>query len=230
MCSTVKACLRFSIVFFNIPILLIGAAAVGTGIWVIVDENSFFSNYDAFADASVVDKAFIREGAIVLLSGGAATLVFAIIGIFAAVSTSVCLLGLYVIILTLLIAVQVSAIALGVLFKKEWEGKLDTEVLKNIKTKYDGLTTTNEAFTAALNELQQNQKCCGWRNVTDFETTGNQWNRTLSNGSVAIIPDACCKSDNETFDCVIAPSVDNSYVNKVSNFKVKHTSLLNPCN
>ncbi|KAK6167712.1 hypothetical protein SNE40_021676 [Patella caerulea] len=210
MCPSLKSFLKFSIVAVNVPILIIGLVSLGTGIWVVVDEQSFFKTYSNIIDLSIVDKDFIKEGAIVLLSAGTATALFALVGIAAARSNSVYLLGFYIIMLCMLIGIEVAAVTLGIIFKERWERKLDADVLQKIEKYYDG-SDTDGTFSASLNLLQQQEKCCGWRNGTDFTLNNSTWNKTMSDGSVVQVPATCCfKDDLRKINCMMNPNKNNS--------------------
>ncbi|ESO85323.1 hypothetical protein LOTGIDRAFT_167900 [Lottia gigantea] len=211
MCSSMKSFLKFLILAVNIPILIVGLVSLGTGIWVVVNEDSFFSTYSYIVDFTVIDREFIREGAIVLLSCGAATALFALIGIAAARSNSTYLLGFYVIMICFLIAVEVAAVTLGIIFKERWESQLDNNVLLKINNTYN--EDDASSFTSSLKLLHQNEKCCGWRNASDFMYATN-WNKTLENGDEMVVPKSCCSSENvtEMLLCSLNPSVNNSYI------------------
>ncbi|XP_046584264.1 CD151 antigen-like [Haliotis rubra] len=215
MCSSFKSCLKFCIISINIIILLAGGAALGVGIWIVIDEDSFFNTlYPHILDVSTIDKEFLRHAAIVLATGGAGTVFFALLGIAAAVTSSTCLLGLYITVITLVIAVEVAAVILGIVFKKAWERELDNELKENMKMKYGA---PSDGFTAAMDQLQGKKMCCGWTNGSDYVMTGSQWNRTLEDGSLATIPDSCCKMVNASIvmpNCTTAPTSDNSYFNQ----------------
>ncbi|XP_046331188.1 tetraspanin-8-like [Haliotis rufescens] len=215
MCSSIKSCLKFCIVFINVIILLAGGAALGVGIWIVIDEDSFFNTlYPHLLDVSTIDKEFLRHAAIVLATGGAGTVFFALLGIAAAVTSSTCLLGLYITVITLVIAVEVAAVILGIVFKKAWERELENELNNSMKMKYG---PPSDGFTTAMNLLQAKKMCCGWTNGSDYVMTGSQWNRTLGDGSSATIPDSCCKMENATLvmaNCTTEPTADNSYFNQ----------------
>lgn len=90
---------------------LAGGAALGVGIWIVIDEDSFFNTlYPHLLDVSTIDKEFLRHAAIVLATGGAGTVFFALLGIAAAVTSSTCLLGLVRVIRDHMICYMVSGV------------------------------------------------------------------------------------------------------------------------
>lgn len=212
----VKNIIKIIICIINIPIVIFGAVAVGLGIWIALDNPSFLAltQLDGLA---VVDQSFVKSGAYVIIAGGAAIFVFGIIGIVGTLRENACLLGMYVATLTTVIALEVAAIVLGIVYQSIWKEKLDTIIQKNIREEYDGLKNTKDWFTMNFDLVQRELGCCGHNNSDDFKLA-TKWNETASDGSRYTVPAACCKSNNYTVQggvseveqCMKSPTPDNA--------------------
>nr|KAG5697644.1 hypothetical protein BaRGS_011193 [Batillaria attramentaria] len=156
MCESTKGCFRWIIISINSILLLVGVASLATGIWLLVAEDSFFQRYDDITGGSEVNQELLRDGAIVLLAGGAAIMLFTALGLVAACTSNPCLLGLYVVVLTILLVLETVPVILAVVFKSDWEAKIDEEVFSAMHNKYGGqYSSASKAFTSAFNLLQE---------------------------------------------------------------------------
>lgn len=220
MCESTKGCFRGLIVAINIVLLVVGAASMATGIWLLVAEHSYFQRYDDVMAGSDISQGLLRDGAIVLLTGGAAIMLFTSLGLVAACTTNTCLLGLYTVVLTILLVVEVVPVILAIVFKADWEKKVDEEALGAIHNQYGGqYSASSKAFTSAFNLLQVDFKCCGWINGSDYVITGVaplNWIVRSSDSVRWKVPAECCPSNNDTAreSCVKYPAASEIYVAK----------------
>lgn len=70
----------------------VGAAAIGLGIWVLL-ENASVLELSSLKELSIMDQSYLLTSIYLVITAGAAILVFGIVGIVAANSQSACCLG-----------------------------------------------------------------------------------------------------------------------------------------
>ncbi|KAK0066264.1 CD82 antigen [Biomphalaria pfeifferi] len=217
-CSeSTRACLKFTIVFFNIPIIVIGAVSLGIGVWVTVDDNSFFDLTASILDLQVLGQDILRQGALVMIVAGAAMIILAGIGVIGALAMSSCILTFYAVVLILLLVLEVAVIILGIVFKSEWEAKSSMLVLSKLKTQYGYNDSDSRApLTRTYDALQKKLHCCGWEGGPDFaNATVTNWNNaTLPNGLKRTVPDSCCiaaPNVTQLTECTTSPYNNTFY-------------------
>ncbi|KAL5013125.1 hypothetical protein ScPMuIL_007395 [Solemya velum] len=202
-------CVRDTLVYSSHGRPILGAVAIGLGIWIVVDDPSFLelAKLNQLDDAG---RSVVENGAYVIITGGCAVLLFGILGIVGATLENACLIGTYVALIAVILSLEVAAAVLGIVFKQEWERSLETLVQDNIKDKYD--EKSSDTFTVALNTFHQQFQCCGFLNSSDFNYAV-KWNKTLANGTEVSVPSSCCKALNETHQvlCTLTPASSNSY-------------------
>ncbi|KAK7091444.1 tetraspanin-18B-like [Littorina saxatilis] len=211
MCESSKGCVKCVILVINTFLLIVGAASMGTGIWLLTSESSLFYRYHDVIAESDVNAALLKDGVIAMLAGGLAILMFASIGIVAAVTSSTGLLAMYTVLLSALMAVEVAPVILAVVFRADWMSKIDKEVLAEFRDRYgdDNSDESSREFTSAFNALQSDFDCCGWFNGSDYDIQAPQkWNNTKM-----MVPESCCNAHNQTSrdSCVTEPMTSELY-------------------
>ncbi|XP_048731139.1 tetraspanin-1-like [Ostrea edulis] len=213
------SCIKCFIIICNIPVLAVGAAAIGLGIWVLL-ENASVLELSSLKELSIMDQSYLLTSIYLVITAGAAILVFGIVGIVAANSQSACCLGFYAAVLSLILCVEVAGCTLGIVFKNAWDKHLDDAIYRNIRTEYDGAADTQDYFSRHMNSVQTSLSCCGYGNNTDFKQS-NVWNRTLEDGGTAEVPISCCLPQSNSslpsvhgkMDCRKSPDATNSFEN-----------------
>uniref|UniRef100_K1R9W1 Tetraspanin n=1 Tax=Magallana gigas TaxID=29159 RepID=K1R9W1_MAGGI len=170
----------------------IGAVAIGLGIWVLVEEPDVLE-LSSLRELTVMDQSYLLTSVYLIITAGAAILVFGIVGMVATNAQSACCLGFS-------------------------DQHLDEAIYRNIKTEYDGSPESQNYFSKHINAVHATLSCCGYRNVSDFQQSLT-WNRTLGDGSSAQVPLSCClpqsnssiQSTGGKMDCRKTPDVTNSY-------------------
>ncbi|XP_033727555.1 LOW QUALITY PROTEIN: tetraspanin-1-like [Pecten maximus] len=215
--TSTKNCMKATIMIASVPVIVIGAIALGMGLWIAFDNPSFIG-LTHLEEFSVVDQSFVRNGAYIVIAGGACVLAFGIYGVIAAATESPVLLGVYVTLLSLVMAIEVAATVLGVVFKHMWEQNMEESVIEKIAERYDGILNSEDFFTYHYNNFQQEMECCGFYDYKDFVTNATKWNRTVDSSVAMVIPPACCRpspSSNDTStlqNCVYSPTADNAFL------------------
>lgn len=204
-------CLKCLIIIFNIPVIAIGAIAVGLGIWVLMEEPDVLE-LSSLRELTVMDQSYLLTSVYLVITAGAAILVFGIVGILATNAKSACCLGFYASMLSLILCVEAAGCTLGVVFKSSSDQRLDEAIYRNIRTEYDGEPDSQNYFSKHMNALHASLSCCGYGNVSDFQQSLT-WNRTLGDGSSARVPLSCClpQSNSSLPDCRKNPDASNSY-------------------
>lgn len=211
-------CLKCLIIILNIPVIAIGAVAIGLGIWILVEEPDVLE-LSSLRELTVMDQSYLLTSVYLVITAGAAILVFGIVGILATNAQSACCLGFYAGMLSLILCVEVAGCTLGVVFKSSSDKHLDEAIYRNIQTEYDGSPDSQNYFSKHMNAVHTTLSCCGYGNVSDFQQSLT-WNRTLGDGGSAQVPLSCCLPQSNSsilssvggkMDCRKKPDATNSY-------------------
>ncbi|BFZ21478.1 hypothetical protein BsWGS_24517 [Bradybaena similaris] len=213
--KSARVCLKFTLIFMNIPIVIAGAVSFGVGLWVLLDDNSFFGLTADILDLEVLGQDILRQGAIVMMAAGSTMLVLAGLGVVGAITMSSCLLVLYIVPLVVLLTLEVAVIVLAVVFKSEWEGRVHRVLTDKLVSQYgDYLDPSRGPFTRTFNTIQAKLDCCGWESALDYRRVDKfHWNTTMADGLTRHVPDSCCMSNNATWrhECVVSPYNSSSF-------------------
>jgi len=145
-CDTV---IKVIIFIFNIVFWVVGAALLSVGIWLRVS----FSEY---LDANEELQKYVI-GTYVMIAVGVYLMVIASFGNYGACRESPCMLGTYMILLTILVIAEVAG---GVFFyknKDEINRKYQESLLDTIKYQYN----RDPIKQRAIDLMQSELKCCG---------------------------------------------------------------------
>jgi len=188
---------KYLLFITNFLIFVLGVAVFGLGIWVVVDEPSFLDLFDKASDQldGAVDGFNVEiytSAAYILLVVSALVVIISFFGCCGAIKESKCMLGTYFTLILAMFIVMVVGAVLG------YSGDLDKAIkdpLKTALTKYrdDATAESNAglfAYKEAWNTVQQELKCCGVDNVTDWndQNTDFQWSPETANK-----PEGCCR-------------------------------------
>ncbi|XP_078078974.1 tetraspanin 36 [Mustelus asterias] len=163
-----------SILLF-ISLVFWAAGAVLTYVGAIL--LSTFKNYSHFFE----DRYTVLPS-LVIIAIAFVMFVIGLIGCCAALKESRFALGLFMIILLIIFAAEVSAFVLGFIYRKQVHEGVNKS-MADVFAKYNGKNTESRA----VDLLQKEMKCCGIKNYTYWETTEwfNKGNKTF--------PLSCCK-------------------------------------
>ncbi|XP_071809075.1 CD9 antigen-like [Asterias amurensis] len=176
-------CLRCVMVFFNTLLWLAGVAMLGFGLWLRYNQV-FFPHLAATSDEEVLSAVSAYNiGTYVLMAVGGAIMTIGILGCCGAVKESICLLGLYFVVLFLLFGVEIGASAWTYLNREELGEKVGDYFETLVKDKY----STESNTQVAVDYTQSSLKCCGANGPDDWLISGQ------------FIPQSC--GANCTLDC-----------------------------
>jgi len=192
---------KYTLFATNLLIFILGLVVLGLGIWVVVDQPSFFDILDdatnvCDGDAECEENmkssiSLYASASYILIVISALIVIIAFFGCCGAYKENKCMLGTYfTIILALFIAMVVGAV-LG------YSGNLEKTIkfpLEEAMKKYDDNPGDNQAKGAlktVWNEVQEELRCCGVDNVTDWTQNPEQFHFTLPINK----PEGCCRKD-----------------------------------
>lgn len=133
---------------------------------------------------------------IVIIAVGAFLFLVAFVGCCGACKENYCLMITFAIFLSLIMLVEVAAAIAGYVFRD----KVMLEFNKDFRQQMQNYRRDNRT-TLALDKMQEDFKCCGAANYTDWESVP-----TVPKGQV---PDSCCI--NVTKDCGASLQINNIY-------------------
>lgn len=210
-CGTI--CLKYLIFLFNIIFWLAGGAVLAVGVWTLVEKGDYIS---------LLSSGFYSASAYILIAAGGVVIVTGIIGCCATLREKKSLLIVY---LCLLVCIFLLEIIAGVLAYITYQ-ELDEDLRQNLKTtmqqKYR--QPGEERVTQAVDNLQQEFKCCGSHNYSDW--TDNVW---IQQNQQAV-PDSCCKTPTERCGRRSHPSniykLEGGCIMKLEEFILKQLHIL----
>uniref|UniRef100_A0A3B5L382 Tetraspanin n=1 Tax=Xiphophorus couchianus TaxID=32473 RepID=A0A3B5L382_9TELE len=167
-CGTI--CLKYLLFLFNICFWLAGGAVLAVGLWTLVDKSDYIS---------LLNSSFYSASASILIVAGVIVTLTGIIGCCATLNEKRSLL----IVRLILFFLRSSISRLS---------QLDDELRQNLKLnmqqKY--LQPGQESITLSVDKLQQEFKCCGSHNFSDWRDS--EWIRREK--TQQLVPDSCCKT------------------------------------
>jgi len=216
---------KYFLFITNFLVFALGIAVLGCGIWVLVDQPSFFDilddahdlckDGDTTCDDIVSNLSFYSSATYIMIVIAALVILIAFFGCCGAMKESKCLLGTYfTIILALFIVMLIGAI-LG--YSGNFEDTIKTPFEKALKKYNDQPAEDDQSaktYKSVWNDVQAELKCCGidsfkdWQNTTDadfnFPPNFNKpegccvWgrdNEELTEDQITV-----CRADNPTDD------------------------------
>ena len=194
------------LVCFNLFLALSGGLVLG----IVLFRMLGYSRINDIVSLIPSESAFSlapQSSTYSLGAGGAFFVVVGLWGCGVALREDRCMLLFYSTILSVILLVETATATAIIYFKDNVEDYLKAFLVGMIKDRYDGasigsngqLSASPDALTAAWDQLQASQNCCGVTNYTDYEN-GTQWRRNVTltvDGSnmafTALVPVVCCK-------------------------------------
>ncbi|XP_048027319.1 leukocyte antigen CD37 [Megalobrama amblycephala] len=150
---------KYFLFLFNLIFFLLGSLLLSLGLWILFSETSIFMP-PSYISVSLFSYLLIISGSVTMSLG--------FIGCLGSLKTVKCLLAIYFILLTVLLAAQIVG---GVLFytqKSELVGSLKDHTFDLIKT-FKNNNSSLQGFKQTLEYIQMKTKCCGWQGKQDWE-------------------------------------------------------------
>ncbi|XP_076457259.1 tetraspanin-8-like [Babylonia areolata] len=204
-------CIKYIVFAVNFLFFLLGAAAVGLGIYALVDNKDMKALTNIDSDGTLDDfnaVGLLQKGAIVLIVGGGCLLIIGFLGCCGAVKEVKCLLATYAGLIILILIIQIAAGAVAIAFRSRVEDYFQEGLIKGVKKYYDGNLTSDDAFSRAFDWAQVKFECCGVKNSTE-DFVGSPW---FDEKGDAKVPVTCCvlKSRDDFFDHNKAEPLDSN--------------------
>ncbi|XP_064634041.1 tetraspanin-18-like isoform X1 [Lineus longissimus] len=218
-------CAKVLLIIFNFIFWLSGAAILGVGIYLIVDTT--IVRYLEIIQVSSNDP-YLKTAAFILIGIGAFVFVVGFFGCCGAIKESKCMLGMYIFFLVIVMAGELAAGVLVAVYKDKITKELQKGMQTQIKEKYGNGT----AFDAAWDLLQFERKCCGAKDIKDYD---GAIYKDMKTGSTKndIIPRSCCVA-KDGVKAEKAPSLTNddlkdytTCIKQADNFIAGTTDTLN---
>ncbi|XP_049862269.1 CD151 antigen-like [Schistocerca gregaria] len=170
--------LKYVLHIFNVVFLLAGAAVLAVGVWTLVDKQTYIS---------LLSSATYVVAAWVLLVAGAVTLAVAFLGCCGVWRENRCLLLIYTYLLLLIFLLEAMVGVLAYVY----ESRVHDELSANLNSTFIQSYNVDTDKTAAIDQMQQQFKCCGAVRFEDW-----QYSTWLKNNpdTPSKVPDSCCKT------------------------------------
>ncbi|XP_061447229.1 tetraspanin-4-like [Rhineura floridana] len=168
-------CVKVKMFVFNLIFWLGGCGVLGVGVWLAVTQGRFATLSFSFPSLSAAGL-FMATGAIIMVVG--------FLGCLGAATEHRCLLLTFFLVLSTLFLLEL----VGLLVFVTCRDKFDRYAQSNLK---EGLklyeTESNLGLTRAWDLVQNEFRCCGVQNYTDwFEVRNRTW-----------VPESCCLQQSD---------------------------------
>ena len=192
------SCLRFMLIACNFFFILGGAGAVVIGVWSLISKMQY---------VALLGSVYFNLIVYLLIVAGLLVLVTGVIGCVGAIRKNRSLLMAYFVLLIIIFAAEIIAGILGFVYHESIHDELVTGLRSNLNKNYN--QTNQEALTRAVDQMQQDFKCCGvemysdWKNSTFIKQSQRRDEVSLKT------PTSCCKSPSPR--CSIRDHPSNIY-------------------
>jgi len=183
MCGIPTKIAKLLLFTINFAVWICGGVIMGVGIALAVDEE-LWSEWFAIVDG-MGDELF-AAAIYMMISIGVLLFLVGFLGCCGVCKGNRCMLQTYIILVSILLAMELVGGILAIVFKDSLSEDIKTDMRKDIQEKYDGVNAT-DGVSLGWNSMQLNLECCGAYNYTDYE--GSNW----SNGKSEPVPITCCK-------------------------------------
>ncbi|GFS11242.1 tetraspanin [Elysia marginata] len=186
-------CLRGMLHCYNVFILIVGCAALGVGIWLLVTD------FGARKVTPIVGNQLYEVTTYLLMAGGGAVALLAFCGCCGTIREDKCVLSFYGTTLAIVLIVLGASCGLAIFFRTEVESNIQLR-MRNTLTKHYGVELTrnsqNRRITEAWDAMQRQLKCCGVAgNVTGSDSfqmyKSIRWSKFKKNQH-RVVPESCC--------------------------------------
>ncbi|XP_077375015.1 CD151 antigen-like [Festucalex cinctus] len=213
-CGTV--CLKYLLITFNVLFWLAGGVVMAVGVWTLFEKSDYISLLPSMTYAAST-YILVLAGAIVMVTG--------ILGCCATFKEKRRLLQVYFVLLLFIFLLEVLAGVLAYIYYRQLNEELKQNLRETMIQKYE--QKTHEHVTSAVDKLQQEFKCCGSNNSSDWEKS--VWIRS-NDGDGRVVPDSCCKTPSELCGRGGHPSniykVEGGCISKLEKFIQDHLKII----
>ncbi|XP_069484392.1 tetraspanin-11-like isoform X2 [Ambystoma mexicanum] len=207
-------CLKYLLFIFNFLFWMGGAAVMAVGIWTILEKSDFLS---LLASSTFIVSAFI------LLFAGGLVMITGFLGCCAVIREQRSCLSTYFSMLLLIFLIELVAGILAYVYYHKLGEELKLHLNRTMMENYE--QPGKEHVTQAIDQLQQDLKCCGsnssadWLNSTYIRSTLDR-----------VVPDSCCKTTTVKCGSRNHPSniykVEGGCITKLETFLADHLLII----
>ncbi|XP_053719560.1 tetraspanin-11 isoform X2 [Synchiropus splendidus] len=210
----ITLCLKYLLFLFNCLFWLGGAAVLGVGVWTLAEKSQYLS--------LLASGTFSASASILVVAGGL-VVVTGFLGYCAVIREHRSCLSTYFCVLLLIFLIELVAGVLAYVYYQRLSQELKQHLSRTMTENYH--QPGKEAITLAVDELQQDLKCCGSNNSQDWASsvyvaTGQAEGR--------VVPDSCCKT--VTPHCGRRHHPSNIYkggcITKLEQFLAEHLQII----
>uniref|UniRef100_A0A3P9N9K2 Tetraspanin n=2 Tax=Poecilia reticulata TaxID=8081 RepID=A0A3P9N9K2_POERE len=214
-CGTV--CLKYLLFTFNFLFWLAGGVVMAVGVWTLVEKSNYIS---------LLPSKTYAASAYILVLAGAIVMVTGVLGCCATFKEQRKLLGVYFVLLLCIFLLEILAGVLAYIYYQQLNDELKQNLKATMINKYRQ-SDENEHITKAVDELQQEFKCCGSNNSTDW--VESEWIRSADSKGRKV-PDSCCKTELDLCGQRDHPSniykVEGGCISKLEKFILEHLKII----
>ncbi|XP_075610977.1 CD151 antigen isoform X2 [Balearica regulorum gibbericeps] len=218
-CGTI--CLKYLLFIFNFFFLasfstqLAGGAVMAVGTWTLAEKSDYIS---------LLSSSTYSATAYILVVAGVVVMVTGILGCCATFKERRNLLRVYFILLLCIFLLEIIAGILAYIYYQQLSMELKQNLKNTMTQKYR--KEGEESVTGAVDKLQQEFKCCGSNNYTDW--ADSMWIKSPeANGRK--VPDSCCKTITDLCGRRDHPSniyKESGCITKLENFIQEHLKII----
>ncbi|XP_061526305.1 CD151 antigen, like [Phycodurus eques] len=213
-CGTI--CLKYLLITFNFLFWLAGGIVMAVGVWTLVEKSDYISLLPSMTYAA---------SAYILVLAGAIVMVTGVLGCCATFKEQRRLLRVYFVLLLCIFLLEILAGVLAYIYYRQLNEELKQNLRATMMQKYE--QKTHEHVTSAVDKLQQEFKCCGSNNSSDWAES--VWIRS-NDGNGRVVPDSCCKTPSELCGRGEHPSniykVEGGCISKLEKFIQDHLKII----
>ncbi|XP_015247298.1 CD151 antigen, like [Cyprinodon tularosa] len=214
-CGTV--CLKYLLFTFNFLFWLAGGVVMAVGVWTLVEKSDYIS---------LLPSKTYAASAYILVLAGAIVMVTGVLGCCATFKEQKKLLLVYFVLLLCIFLLEIVAGVLAYINYQQLNDELKQNLKATMTNKYR-LGKDNEHITQAVDKLQEEFKCCGSHNSTDWEENG--WIRSSASEGRKV-PDSCCKTQIPFCGTRDHPSniykAEGGCISKLERFILDHLQII----
>ncbi|XP_061671220.1 CD151 antigen-like isoform X1 [Syngnathoides biaculeatus] len=213
-CGTI--CLKYLLITFNFLFWLAGGVVMAVGVWTLLEKSDYISLLPSMTYAA---------SAYILVLAGAIVMVTGVLGCCATFKEQRRLLRVYFVLLLCIFLLEILAGVLAYIYYRQLNEELKQNLRVTMMQKYE--QKTQEHVTSAVDKLQQEFKCCGSNNSSDWAES--VWIRS-NDGNGRVVPDSCCKTPSELCGRGEHPSniykVEGGCISKLETFIQDHLKII----
>ncbi|XP_002736864.1 CD63 antigen-like [Saccoglossus kowalevskii] len=162
---------KYLVFFFNFLFWVCGLALIVVGALAQV-------KYSEYTD---ITGGLFAGLPIYLIIIGCIISVVGFLGCCGAIKENYCMITTFAVILIIILILEIAAVIAGYILQDE----IYDAVNEGLTDSMDDYVDENPAAVEAYDNLQEEFKCCGANNYTDWESAYNETN---------VVPDSCCKN------------------------------------